>query len=937
VSISHSGAAITSNALAIDAGINNSFRGVVIPSLNTSAEAVKILTGGSNNRIDGLRITSTTCTHVVSLLSGSHNSVTNVTVGSTTVTGGSNVINIQSQNHVVDSVNIFTTTGVGKIVSIAGSDCVVSNITATAVAPTISFLTFESGSFDNRVERWTQTITPYVGSNALFHIQGTGNNLQQVELDTVTTMAQAMILFNGATNGIARVFTLANCGVTAGAGFQLCLFGSSSVGCKAGDISVATTTTMATTSGLINFSGVTNCEFDGLRLNNVATSGAINSPIMQGSTSTNTKCVFRNVQSSNTSYASGTILMDIDQTLWSGLLIERVQLQESYTNGVTLKIRNASTSLSFSDPIRVRDCLLGNTSTSSNHGVWVTNFGCRVIFEGCTFNHSGFSTPGTSAVVRVDSSWNVEFCDCLLVANGASTITASILSAGVQFNNCTFSGPGGGTSGTQLFQGYGFPGDSVFPVSPLVIRDCTFLPGTRNNDPTNITNPMIFIGGAGTTIASNHGPTIIDGLTMRKPPSITNWHRSPLLSIDAARQDPGVQSSFKNILIDLEGASFTGGSSGTVVDPVVTLNGSAVVVEIAGQDFGGAPLQKTTLQGLKLLGLPRDGGGGYRAAFLGSGLNMRDCVFDGFANPSAGTAWGSAVVGLSRCDVSNILMFPTASIPVGTGSLACIVFFAEDFCNIDGLVMENFDVHPAEQLVCVSLLGSTMRNSRIFMQAGSHIPIGLPMIAVGTDTAGNPSQLIGNRVTYEHYATSSSDVRLVCTVSDHGIVKDNYFANLAVASAAGYSSSPGSSNGGGCQIFADAEGVIIADNTLLYTWATGTDTVPAIVSNGTRGLIKGNYINNQADNSFNFGGSTGIYVTGGLYTTVSENTIQAYNSSTFHIRIDTTLNVGSAGTSMVIGNTIDNRSGNNGEVYTGPNDKPQANISGSPSTYNILA
>jgi len=89
----------------------------------------------------------------------------------------------------------------------------------------------------------------------------------------------------------------------------------------------------------------------------------------------------------------------------------------------------------------------------------------------------------------------------------------------------------------------------------------------------------------------------------------------------------------------------------------------------------------------------------------------------------------------------------------------------------------------------------------------------------------------------------------------------------------------------------------------------------------------GNLITNNADTSFNAGGSTGIHVTAGLYANVSNNWIVGNNSGS-RVLIHT---ASAGGGAVVIGNHVDNLVGT-GVITLHANDIPTP-----AGTYNKLS
>jgi hypothetical protein len=80
------------------------------------------------------------------------------------------------------------------------------------------------------------------------------------------------------------------------------------------------------------------------------------------------------------------------------------------------------------------------------------------------------------------------------------------------------------------------------------------------------TQPIVFLGGAGVS-STSHGAIIVDGLLIKKDGAVSLpfWHKAPTLAIDTKNQSPSTESSFKDIIVDLQGVPFTGDANNTSV------------------------------------------------------------------------------------------------------------------------------------------------------------------------------------------------------------------------------------------------------------------------------------------------------------------------------------------------------------------------------------
>jgi hypothetical protein len=948
LSISHSGAALTSNALRI-ISFNNVFEKVRIRNVSTDVEVVLIGSGAANNTINNLVVLgcsgcgSQTSSGLVRLLCND-TVISNLRVGNATVAGTNNVAVLFSDGH--NTINNFTAFSVSAASILryigVGNKVLGASISTGAAGAIVDFTTAARASaFRNaRIGSFAADL-----DTAVFQVQGSHNIIEGVELPSITALAVPIIHFNGANGCKAMGLRVTGLAVTAGLGFNFVRF-TSSANCTSGDIDVTTSPNLGTTSGLLLFQGSSGCVVDGLSLYNVATTTAINSPILRADTGTSRRCVVRNVTSSLTSYsAAGLVLFDIDAAYWDGLRLEHIQVSEGVALANHLKFRTTlSTPLRSTNlPIRVVDCTFANSSTTAGDVVLVdNNFGTRAILEGCTISGAG------PVALRVQNSCGVEFVDCMISGAGPNTTTCHAVAAGARFTGCTIQGPGGGTgNGAQLFCGYGFAGSTRFPASPLVIEDCNMELGSRNVASTGVSRPQVFFGGTGNSSSGGHGATIVRGLTIAKGPSVTlqdmpAWHNHSTLAIDIINQALNLQSYFENITVDLGGTPFNGSATGaTALTPINDgfYSGTGCVVEIKGpQSDSFTTSQSTVIKGLSLLRLPRQGfaappavGTGERSALLASGVTLENLTVDALSGSSANNSvWGMSAVALSNCILNGADIYPSASLPLSSASKGGfgVVLLGTNTTHMRNVRMRNFYVSDSEQNFCVICAdGSSLTQSYIEMREGSHVPTECAVIHA------DKSIVAENHVLVSHACGNYQNQRRFIMCGTECKVLNNRFENSKVPSGTDYPN-----RGGAAKVVLDGDNNLVRGNTLLYHFASDTDVCQAIqVSGGSRNKIVDNQLTNGADGTIRNGGTVAIVITSSdnpLYTYISGNHLVAMHSTGTAAQINTV----NGSSSIIIGNFLDNQHGSlSGAITSKAGDKPVGTLgTSSPTTSTVV-
>ena len=907
LTIAHAGGSMTANSLAV-LSTGNVLNRVRIDNTSTSVETVLFATG-TNTVVNNLLVLGCTgCSGQTSSglvrFSTTDTVVSNLRIVTCTAAGSNNAAVAFSDSY--NTIENLTATGITAAAVLrysgTGNKVIGANIATTAGGGTaivdFSGTAYASSFRAGRVGGFAVTVTA-----AVFRIGGDNNSVEGVELDSLTTLSVPLLHFLG-RGSKASGLKCSGLSVTAGAGFSVVRF-TSATACAVAGLSVWTSPNFGTTSGLLLFQASTRCVVDGFILNGVGSGGTfINSPLLTANTGVNRRCVVRDVAAVDSIFATGLVLLDVDSAFWEGLLLERVECVDFIGTGSVLRLRSTLPASRQFLPVRIVDSVFDSGSGTAGAAVQVTGFGARALFQGCTIAGNG------THAVQIDTSWGIEFSECVLNGRGVATVVCSSIASGVKFSRTSFIGPNGTPgNGTQVFCGYGAVGSSTIPASPLVLEDCTMELGSRNIVSGSLTRPLVFFGGSGTTVATSHGATVVRGLRIVKEPTatISQWHAHSTLAIDVLEQSTSVQSYFENIVVDLGNAVFTtdgaNGNSTQPLGPFFASIGSVVEIRGPSEAVHGSDTRtkSTVVKGLSLLNFPRQGSTstGSRCALAASGVTFENLSVDGAVGAALGT-WGIGVVFLASCKLSDADFYATTGLYVGsTGSVLVLLD-----SHADNVRMRNFLITASGQQYCVNCVdGSSLSRSTIQMAFGAHIPTAGAVIIADEDCV-----VAENQITIDHQATSSTDHRRGISVGDGCRVVNNVLVNTANPSSASYPT-----RGGGCGLLVTGDFNVVSGNEVRYSWASDTSRVWGIEVRGSSNKIVENVVRNQCGTTFASGGTAYVGIVSGttrLYNYFAANHLVTAHTSDAGAVIHTT----DGGKSIIIGNFIDNTTATAGAI-----------------------
>jgi hypothetical protein len=1004
VSGGHIGA-LTAVVLSVT-GSSNAFRSVAIDGFNTSVEALGLSTGSNNTFDNTTIINGTACTGqsasaIVQVL-GADSVFSNLRIVGCSVTGTTNSVlrfGPASNSNAVNNLTVATTTGAGYVVYFDGVTNKLSGALITSAGRFNSVFFGASAvasSFTNARIGYFAVDANAVG---IIHIGGNTNTVANIEMSEISGIQAGTVLVRclGSAHRVSGVRANAIAilaGSTGHAGFAFVFF-QGATNCRVENVELRDSLNLSTVddadTGLIGFDGSKGCTLDGLVLSYVGTVSTrpIGSILFQTGTTAaiNQRCTVRNVYVDSTTRFRGASLFNIDQTRWDGLTLAGIHLSVS-TTGPLIAIQGGWNNIGPNYPVSVVDCYFNNTSTTTGGwgGVHISG-NPKFEFTGCRFAVSaGFYC---AYILGPDTNlwqwWGGSFTDCSFQANGTEDTRAVHCTAGVKFVRCIFAGSttsgATGSFGVQLFSGYGAASAGGVRVMPMVLEDCQMLLGRRNFDATSETAvPQVFLGGAANA-AQSHGPIVVRGLTIKRNPSsvVAAWHRGQTLCIDTLNQVAGTASSYSDIVIDLENVPFSSpgykaGPDGpfdfigvSALSPIPNRLRQGAVVEINGSTASGAT--RTTVKGLSVLRISRMSGGpapvgentafiAMRAIIAARGVSLQDLVVDaaaGLRDTSAG--YGAAAISVDSCDLDNVQLWPTTSIPICTDPGLVSFLGPEHGAHIDAQSSTLTGVHAstwqtssvpeADRLAL--LRNSTLANSRFELPFRARFHSGI-FHAIG-------SRVTHNNVSCEIHGADEYDT-VMMVLAEHLILSEatlemrisskvlnNTFINRAVQTAsAGFSTGP-SSRGGGARIESYGDYTEIIGNTILNHWNTGThvsyhihhsggDNVSIVNNRIVNYALPGVAVAVVAGAPAGGGGTAGISIGSGLFHSILGNVIVAENTGASRVLISMPSLGANTSRSIVMGNCVHNKVSNvDGAINLsiGGTDRPTT-----PASYNTI-
>ena len=279
---------------------------------------------------------------------------------------------------------------------------------------------------------------------------------------------------------------------------------------------------------------------------------------------------------------------------------------------------------------------------------------------------SEFAHNATSVAVTITDSPYVSMrnCDFYLRDGAAAVITNS----GVELDGVTFSSENAASSGSniQFFSGYGYTGTGS-PLSryrPLIIRNSRMIIGNNNVDPSTAGVPMVFLGGTGSTAATDHGPIWVDGLTVEC--ESTNLPQGTFVAIDtqSSQDDPHLLSSFRNLTIDAKNIKASASGEFDGVWNMTTVGSNAAVLEIRGGASTSVYDVRPRFENVAVVRLITPDVTDHRYAVKAEGAIINGLVVDG---PTSGSGTGSfafsaPVINVTYTRIRDLHLYPTASV-----------------------------------------------------------------------------------------------------------------------------------------------------------------------------------------------------------------------------------------------------------------------------------
>jgi hypothetical protein len=803
------------------------------------------------------------------------NVATNLTINTSGATTGSSLV-VTGNDNVFNRVNVQGTTPTGKFVEIGGSRTSMNGLNINGTS----------------------------GSSVGLFISGHANRVADVAFDTMASYAASLITMSSATACTVESVQAQAISVTAGAGFQL-LNMVSSIACEVRAVRLTNCPSLGTSTALVKLDGCAECLVADMLLSTLGSTSALAAPFLAAGVGANTGVTIERINFVSVLVAgSGTYtLFDVDCGLWLGLRLGAINCPVS-SPGTQAHIYNG-TGLDVA-AVRLDNCRFANPAAASLNTVYVELCLNRVEILSCYI--AGSDVASSAPAFRVSNSRSVYVVDSYI--EGLAGAACTSFTSGTTFVNTKFSGGGtaGSSTGIQLFAGYG--GSTV---GPLKISNCEMRIAANNIQSGGVsTQPIVFLGGAGVS-STSHGAIIVDGLLIKKDGAVSLpfWHKAPTLAIDTKNQSPSTESSFKDIIVDLQGIPFTGDANNTSVFGNMSvgsgLNTKGAIIEIQGSDVSGVPYI-ARFQNLALVNLPRAGGGGNRCAIKAQGCTIDNLIVDA-VNTGTPANWIGATVALRRVHLTSADLYPTTSIPHGASSGYAVPIYAEFSSIVSKAKIRNLNTADGYSGV-VALSESTLENSLIEVQGG----VAVGQVGSGMIFAVDDSWVVDNQIICNHAATNAADTTYIIRGDGNNVkIRGNTLKNVIVPTGAGYPNI-----GGGVTIEADNDNVWVEDNYLEYEWKNGTLPTPSVAPIRITGSF--NHVNN---NTLINRASTGGWVTlsvvgGGKYTNVTGNLLKAFNVNDGNIFIE----VNAATRSTVMNNRLINLNGTEAIIVSGATDLP---------------
>jgi hypothetical protein len=303
-------------------------------------------------------------------------------------------------------------------------------------------------------------------------------------------------------------------------------------------------------------------------------------------------------------------------------------------------------------------------------------------------------------------------------------------SGGVLSNVVFQGGDGSAGAGNQLFYGWGTPRTNSFglPAQSLVLRDVRMEYGqsnTRTTGGVGTGQPVVFFGGALTTVTTDHGACEVHGLRIQPSSTVVNQHQDSLLVIDSYGGFEGTASTFNDVTIDLGEVQWAASGNGRAT---IFTSGSAraMIVEIRGglinpPDDEDPNSQMCVVRNLQVLNIKEpDFGLDARGIVKATGVDFYGIQVEGPSSGSHGTSSFSGETGvqLYNCYSRNVY--------VGRGviykSTAAYVDVFRRSVLDSSLVVCNLSAVSASSLVRMTASGEsypTVKNIRVLMLDGS--------------------------------------------------------------------------------------------------------------------------------------------------------------------------------------------------------------------------
>lgn len=920
--------AVTAAPLEVD-GSGSCITNVIIDVTNTTQGVFVV---GSNNTLNAVTIQNTSCSSNGFMINlGVRNVVEGLFFNACQIAASFASCSISSDNNTITGMQVSSFVGsVDALLNVSGDYNVVTGLkTLSGVASGGSFVKLSGRG--NKLSGFNPvSVTHSVGVISFLNIAGTANRVDSTFFENVGTVRVPCVFFNGAVDCEVDKTTISGLSAFTGAGFQLVNM-TNSRRCVASDIDIATSANLGTTSGLLFMSGCSNCTIDGVYINNSGTTTAINSPILTASTTLNDGCVVRNVVSSLSSYAPGTLLFSIDQSYWTGLTVENCNIQEQISGSSVVKFFNSgSAAQSTGVPIVFRDCVFANSNASGGKTVFADTFGAKVIFERCSISAGGAAVHAVYTI----SVWDFTFLDCNITAVGPTTLAASATYSGTTFERCTFRGPGGGNSGTQLFNGFGYSETIIFPNAPLVIKNCMMIVGQRNVATATSTTPIVFFGGEGSTPLGALGPVVVDGLVITANAALSpGWHPGPTLAIIVDENIvSNSQTSYANITIDLLRSGWNvAGTNCSIFPSDFNTNGAVVEIKGGNPTTTNFVFVKPMIKNLAIRGVNRDGQGP-RHIIKASGCAISGLSIDGLSFGTE-TSYAAETVLLKHVDLRESQLFTNSSVLIGA-----FAHVRADTCTIEKVMVNNLtaNVVPDSSYI-FDLTTSVLRDCRILANAARldfvikvpnstcYIENNRIQLSGGVALTGSVINVAaGNNVISGNFISSSATSVGIDVTGSGNVVKDNRFLYaISTSTVAGIRSSGDYNrilsnhlekstalstgllqihlNGGNyCQV---------SDNVITTEFSTVATQLSAINSSCYMAKITDNTVRNSHTNS----GSIGITSTGD-YTNVSGNRVWCNHSSFANASF---INATGNNQTIVANHVENNNGGNSGVIATG--------------------